>query len=107
MHPPAPRRPKLLAQVCRALRLRHYSRRTEQAYVGWILRCVRFHGTRHPAELGEAEEVLGRVLGAVPDAVRARQPLRLPVVLTHREVGAILGHLSGEVGMDHAAEKPP
>ncbi|MCI0409376.1 MAG: integron integrase [Acidobacteria bacterium] len=33
----------------------HYSRRTEEAYVGWIRRFILFHGKRHPALLGEAE----------------------------------------------------
>jgi integron integrase len=47
--------PKLLPTVRRALRVRHYSQRTEEACVGWIRRFVRFHGTRHPAELGERE----------------------------------------------------
>jgi integron integrase len=47
--------PKLVVQLRRAIRLRHYSRRTEQAYVYWARRFVRFHGTRHPAEMGEPE----------------------------------------------------
>jgi integron integrase len=38
-----------------ALRTRHYSRRTEQAYVAWIRRFIFFHGKRHPAELGGPE----------------------------------------------------
>lgn len=46
---------KLLTQVRRELRVRHYSGRTEQAYVDWIRRFVRFHGMRHPAELSEAQ----------------------------------------------------
>ena len=37
------------------IRTRHYSHRTETAYVGWIKRFIFFHGTRHPAEMGEAE----------------------------------------------------
>jgi integron integrase len=37
------------------LRSKHYSPRTEAAYVGWIRRFIRFHGRRHPRELGEAE----------------------------------------------------
>ncbi len=37
------------------LRVRHYSRRTERAYVGWIRRYVLFHGKRHPAEMGAQE----------------------------------------------------
>ncbi|HQG55022.1 MAG TPA: integron integrase [Thermoleophilia bacterium] len=38
-----------------ALRARHYSRRTEQAYCLWVRRYIRFHGLRHPREMGEAE----------------------------------------------------
>jgi len=53
---PAEGKPKLLDQVRAALRLRHYSLRTEQAYVDWVRRFVVFHGRRHPAELG-AEEI--------------------------------------------------
>lgn len=34
------------------LRVRHYSPRTEEAYVSWVRRFVRFHGLRHPSELG-------------------------------------------------------
>ena len=46
---------KLLTQVRAALRLRHYSGRTEEAYRMWIRRFVVFHGRRHPADLGSAE----------------------------------------------------
>lgn len=47
-------RPKttLLCTVRNNLRSRHYSDRTEAAYVGWIRRYVRFCGLRHPRELG-------------------------------------------------------
>ncbi len=38
-----------------ALRARHYSARTEQAYCQWVRRFIRFHGMRHPAGMGEAE----------------------------------------------------
>ena len=37
------------------LRLGHYSRRTEQAYVGWVIRFVRHHRLRHPAELAQKD----------------------------------------------------
>jgi integron integrase len=47
--------PKLLTQVRAALRLRHYSRRTEQAYVQWIQRFIHHHGLRHPRDMGAAE----------------------------------------------------
>ena len=47
--------PKLLDQVRGRLRLRHYSLRTEQAYVGWIRRFILANGKRHPAQMGQAE----------------------------------------------------
>jgi integron integrase len=50
-----PRRQKLLENVRAALRVRHYSVRTERAYVGWIRRYVLFHGKRHPAAMGAPE----------------------------------------------------
>lgn len=46
-----PRPPKLLDQVRSLLRTKHYSRRTEASYSYWITRYIRFHGTRHPADL--------------------------------------------------------
>ncbi|MGE3959475.1 MAG: integron integrase [Vicinamibacterales bacterium] len=48
-------RPRLLEQVRGAVRARHYSRRTEEAYVHWIRRYILFHGKRHPRELGAGE----------------------------------------------------
>ena len=48
-------KPKLLDQVRQLLRLRHYSLRTEEAYVAWIRRYILFHNKRHPRELGEAD----------------------------------------------------
>jgi integron integrase len=47
--------PRLLDQVREVIRLRHYSIRTEQAYVQWIRRFILFHGKRHPREMGAPE----------------------------------------------------
>ena len=44
--------PKLLDQIRNLIRLRHYSYRTEQAYVHWIRQYIFFHNKTHPAELG-------------------------------------------------------
>jgi len=55
---PVPRqqnKPKLLDQVRELMRLRHYSLRTEEAYVGWMRRYILFHGKRHPRDLGESD----------------------------------------------------
>jgi site-specific recombinase XerD len=48
--------PKLLELVRETLRTKHYSYRTEQAYVDWIKRFIIFHNKRHPRDMG-AEEV--------------------------------------------------
>jgi integron integrase len=50
-----PNPPRLLDRVRQAIRTRHYSARTEKAYVGWIRRYIVFHGKRHPNELGGPE----------------------------------------------------
>lgn len=44
-----------LNEVISAIRVRHYSIRTEQAYVGWIKRYILFHGKRHPRDMGDGE----------------------------------------------------
>lgn len=54
-HAPTGHRPKLLDQVREAIRMRHYSVRTEEAYVGWIKRFILFHGKRHSLEMGKDE----------------------------------------------------
>lgn len=46
---------KLLDRVRAAIRLRHYSYRTEQSYVHWIIRFIRFHKLRHPESMGKPE----------------------------------------------------
>jgi hypothetical protein len=48
---PSPNKPKLLDEVRQLLRTRHYSLRTEEAYVSWIRRYILFHGKRHPRDL--------------------------------------------------------
>jgi integron integrase len=49
-------KPKLLDQVRYAIRAKHYSLRTEEAYIQWIRRFILFHNKRHPKDMG-AEEV--------------------------------------------------
>ena len=47
--------PKLMDQVRAAIRVHHFSRRTEDAYVTWIRRFIIFNGKRHPRKMGAAE----------------------------------------------------
>ncbi len=115
-----------LNSVRDAIRVRHYSIRTEQAYVGWVKRFILFHDKRHPNDMGEREVVafltnlavssqvsastqnqalnalvflykivLDQPLGDIKGVVRAKQPQKLPVVLTQDEVRQVLKYLDG------------
>lgn len=48
----APQPPRLLDRMREKLRVKHYSIRTEQSYLDWVRRYIRFHGMKHPSELG-------------------------------------------------------
>jgi site-specific recombinase XerD len=50
-----PTGPRLLDRLRDAIRLRHYSYRTEQSYVAWIRRFIVFHDKRHPESMGASE----------------------------------------------------
>src|SRR5579871_2886760 len=57
-HVPAGRKaPRLFERIRDCLRLKHYSYRTEQQYLGWIRRYILFHGKRHPRDMGAAEVI--------------------------------------------------
>lgn len=108
-----------------ALRVRHYSPRTEEAYVGWAQRFAAFHHFRDPRRLSPSDisafvthlaaqgvsastqnqalaallflyqTVLGVEVPELRDITRARPSTRLPVVLSHREVAQLLSRLAG------------
>ena len=69
--PAGPAKPRLLDRVREAIRTRHYSRRTEKAYVHWIRRFIFFHDKRHPADMGSAEVTAFQTSLAVRDKVAA------------------------------------
>jgi integron integrase len=107
------------------LRARHYSNRTERAYIGWVKRFVQFHERRHPRELGATDvaafldalvetgvsssthhqalcaiiflyqHVLGLKAPWIDGLVRPKRSSRLPVVLTREEAHAVLREMSG------------
>lgn len=119
------REPRLLDRLRAAIRARHMSKRTEEAYVQWCRRYILFHGKRHPSELGDREinsfltslaverrvssSTQNQALCAVLflyrvvlerevgelELIRARKPRKLPVVLTREEVKKVLSSLKG------------
>jgi integron integrase len=80
--------PRLLPRVRGHMRARQLSPRTEQAYTGWIIRYIRYHGTRHPAVLGEPEIVAFLThLAAEQHVSRSTQMQALSaLMLLYREV---------------------
>ena len=63
-------------------RVRHYSYRTEQAYVGWVRRFIIFHKRRHPASMGAAEvEAFLSYLASERNVAAATQAQALSAVL--------------------------
>ena len=53
--PPPLRSVRLFDQMRERIRYCHYSLRTEQAYLFWVRRFIRFHRLRHPRSIGSAE----------------------------------------------------
>ena len=115
--------PKLLDQLRAKIRLKHYSIRTEETYVQWCKRFILFHQKRHPAEMGVPEveqflthlavnekvsastqnqafsailfmynHVLNKPLAGI-EALRAKKPVRIPVVLSKNEVRLLLNNI--------------
>lgn len=123
--------PKRLEQLMReACAVRHYSRRTFQAYWHWSKRFILWAGKRHPLDMGQAEvaeflswlattgkvsastqrqalhgilflyqSTLGVDVGWVDNIVRAKQPVRLPTVLSVDETAVVLAATSGTPGL--------
>lgn len=81
-------RPRLVDAIRARLRAKHYSIRTERAYIGWIGRFIRFHGKRHPRELGAVEiEAFLSDLAVQHNVAAATQNQALnAIVFLYREV---------------------
>lgn len=106
---PAPSRPRLLDRVREAIRTRHYSRRTEKAYLAWIRRYILFHGKRHPAGMGADEVTAFLTSLAVKGAVAAstqNQALSALLFLYREVLGQPLPWLDGVVRARRPARVP-
>lgn len=102
-------RSPFITSVQEAIRVRRYSIRTEQAYVFWIRRFIRFHGYRHPRELGEPEVAAFLTDLAVRSRVSPRtqnQALSALVFLYKWVLDRPLGEISGAVRAKRATRIP-
>ena len=83
------RRPKkLLEQVRDAIRLKHYSIRTEESYVKWIIRFILFHNKKHPKDMGirEIEEFLSYLAVKKRVAASTQNQAYSAILFLYREV---------------------
>lgn len=110
------------------IRVQQLAYKTEQAYVGWVVRFIHFHNKRHPAEMGKDEveafltqlaksgvspqtqnqafsailfmyrHVVGKDLENI-QALRAKREEHVPTVLTKQEVQAVLCRMNGKYNM--------
>ena len=117
--------PGLIQRYREELQARHYARRTVKTYEQWLRRFLRFHGMRHPREMGSKEvnaflthlAVEGQVSASTQNqalsallflyrellerdldlegVIRARTRVRLPVVMSVEEVREVLERLDG------------
>jgi len=92
--------PRLLERFRQELQVRHYARRTAQTYQQWVRRFLRFHGLRHPREMGEAEINAFLTHLATVDQVSAstqNQALSALLFLYRHVLGSDIGSLEGVV----------
>jgi site-specific recombinase XerD len=87
----------LLDEMRMVMRRRHYSRRTEEAYAGWIVRYARYHQLRHPAELSaqDVRAFLGHLAAERQCSASTQNQVLNALVFLYRHV---LDRDLGEIG---------
>ena len=98
-------KPRLLDQVRETIRVKHYSPKTEDAYVGWIRRYILFHGKRHPSEMGadQVAQFLSHLALENQVAASTQNQAFNALLFLYRQV---LGIDLGEIGGAVRAKKP-
>lgn len=86
--PLTPNSPKLLEQVQAKLRVKHYSIRTERAYLDWAKRYIVFHGKKHPKKMGaqEVEAFLSHLAVDGHVAASTQNQAKSALLFLYREV---------------------
>ena len=103
---------KLLNELRKAIRVRHYSRATEQTYVGWIKRYLHFHAAdglwRHPREMGapEVEAFLTHLAVARRVAANTQNQALNAIIFLYRHLLDIELSEITAIRADDAARRP-
>jgi len=101
-----PSPPRLFDVLREAIRLRHYSLRTEDTYVDWVRRFILFHGKRHPRELGapEVQAFLSHLAVERQVAASTQNQAKAALIFLYKEVLAVDLPWLGEIV--HAKRQP-
>ena len=80
--------PRLLDQVRARIRFKHYSIRTEQAYIDWIRRFIKFNRNRHPVDLSsrDVEQFLTHLASVGHVAASTQNQAQSALLFLYREV---------------------
>lgn len=101
--------PRLLDQIRARIRYKHYSLRTERAYVDWARRYIVFHGRRHPRELGgvEVEAFLAYLANERGVAASTHQQALAALLFLYGEVLGIDLPWLGDIGRPKKPKRLP
>lgn len=101
--------PRLLDLVREAVRYRHYSLSTERAYCHWVRAFVRFHGLRHPREMGpaEVEAFLSHLANSRTVSASTHRQALSALLFLYREVLKVDLPWLNEIGRPHVDRRLP
>jgi integron integrase len=100
---------RLLDQMRECIRYKHYSLRTEKAYVFWVQRFIRFHGLKHPRTLGgpEIERYLSHLATAMHVAPSTHKQALAAILFLYREVLGVDLPWMVEIGRPRTSQHVP
>jgi integron integrase len=101
--------PRLLDQIRHCIRYKHYSLRTEKAYLFWVRRYIRFHGIKHPNVLGapEVEQFLSYLANVGKVAPSTHKQALAAILFLYREVLNVDLPWLGEIGRPKSPVRLP
>jgi integron integrase len=91
------------------IRYKHYSFRTEKAYLFWVRRFIRFHGLKHPKSMGgaEIERYLSHLATVVKVAPSTHKQALAAILFLYREVLGVNLPWMGEIGRPRTSQHVP
>lgn len=105
----SPAAPRLLDALRYRIRYKHYSLRTEKAYVAWVRRFIRFHALKHPRTMGapEVERYLTHLATEVKVSPSTHKQALAAILFLYREVLGIDLPWMGEIGRPRTTQHVP